>query len=86
MISGMSVVVVTSSVNISMMSSAYAADPQAVSEKLSAGKHTANTSAAPVISEIVADTAAPAGLPGVGEDAFEYVEIYNPTRADPVPE
>ena len=78
-ISGMSVVVVTSSVNISMMSSAYAADPQAVSEKLSAGKHTANTSAAPVISEIVADTAAPAGLPGVGEDAFEYVEIYNPT-------
>lgn len=78
-ISGMSVVVVTSSMNISMISSVYAAGPQAVSENLSAGKHTANTSAAPVISEIVADTAAPAGLPGVGENAFEYVEIYNPT-------
>ena len=71
-ISGMSVIVATSSVNLSMVPAVYAAEPQSVSAE-------EEKTASPVISEIVADTTAPEDGSGIGADAFEYLEIYNPT-------
>ena len=71
-ISGMSVIVVTSSVNVSMMPAVHAMVPQMTE---AGGKQ----ASAPVISEIVADTTAPENNSGIEADAFEYMEIYNPT-------
>ena len=71
-ISGMSVIVVTSSVHVSMMPAVHALVPQMTE---AGGKQ----ASAPVISEIVADTTAPENNSGIEADAFEYMEIYNPT-------
>ena len=70
-ISGMSLVVVTSSVNVSMMPAVHAMNPQTAV--------TGSRQAAPVITEVVADTSPLQDNSGIGADAFAYMEIYNPT-------